>query len=180
MPEPIVAFDAAQVNGFDRRISSGLTTIFPDGKKLVMTFQMRFVIMLDITDPAHPTILRVFDFCTDTNEIGNMQIKIPESDQTTTFREFCAQNNNVSGTHVIIFPKGENRFIVINYFLKFGLAQFAGTRTVHAFKFNKEMTNFTYDHKFNPNFEFDNDFSQKTFHSLKAFPHHVQYFKLKD
>ena len=42
----------------------------------------------------------------------------------------------MTGTHLLIHPNGERRFIVINYFLKFGLTQFAGTRTVHVFKLN--------------------------------------------
>ncbi len=31
---------------------------------------------------------------------------------------------------------GENRFVVVNNFLKFGPAQFSGTRSVHSFKLN--------------------------------------------
>lgn len=177
--KPLPVFDAAQVNKYDRRISAALVTIFTDGKALLMTFQMRYIIMLDIRDPVHPKILRVFDFCTD-RELDHVQIKIPESTKTSTFRQFCMENGNITGSHVLLHPEGENRFIVINYFLKFGLAQFAGTRTVHAFKLNDRRTTFTYDHRFNPNFEFGKGFAKRlTFHSLKAFPHHVQYLKVK-
>lgn len=60
------------------------------------------------------------------------------------------------------------------------MAQFAGTRSVYAFKFNEDFTDFEYDHKFNPNFQSQDSQTQKslTFHSLKAFPHHDQYIRL--
>ena len=181
MPAPILVFDASVVNGFLKRPSAGITSIFPDGKRLLMTFQMRFVIMLNISDPVHPTILRVFDFCSDPS-LNDVYIQPPDSSQNTTFAQYCSVNNNRTGAHVLVHPTGENRFIVLNYFLHFGLAQFSGTRTVHAFKLNNQLTDFQYDKKFNPNFQFNsqNNQQQETFHSLKAYPHHVQYIRLND
>jgi selenium-binding protein 1 len=176
MPEPILVFDASVVNGFRKRASSGITSIFPDGKRLLMTFQMRYVIMLNITNPVHPTILRVFDFCSDP-ALNDVYIQPPGSSQNLTFAQYCSGNNNITGSHVLIHPIGESRFIVLNYFLHFGLAQFAGTRTVHAFKLNEQLTDFQYDKRFNPNFQFN--VQNETFHSLKAFPHHAQYIRLK-
>lgn len=111
---------------------------------------MLFVILVDIAQSRAPKILRTFDFCSDIS-IYNIPIPIPGTKNTTTFPQFCAENNNIVGTHVIVHPEGENRFIVLNYFLKFGIAQFAGTRTVHAIKFNNALTDFTYDRRFNPN-----------------------------
>jgi selenium-binding protein 1 len=35
MPEPILVFDASVVNGFRKRASAGITSIFPDGKHLL-------------------------------------------------------------------------------------------------------------------------------------------------
>ena len=179
--QPLPVFDTSVVNNFIKRPSAGITSIFPDGKLLLETFQMRFVILLNITQPEQPTFLRVFDFCSD-KAVRNMPIKVPESNETTTFPEFCAKNNNITGAHVIIHPQGERRFIVLNYFLKFGLAQFTGTRTVHAFKLNEDLTDFTYDEQFNPNFNFDTSSNKQrpTFHSLQAYPHHAQYLKLKN
>ena len=181
MPEPLPVLDTSQVNGLIKRPSAGISSIFPDGTRMLMTFQMRFVILLNITQPEHPTYLRVFDFCSD-NAVRNIPILAPGTTETTTFPQFCAKNNNITGTHVIIHPKGENRFIVLNYFLKFGLAQFAGARTVHAFKLNKDLTDFTYDNRFNPNFQFDSQSNRQrqTFHSLQAYPHHAQYLKVKN
>jgi hypothetical protein len=176
MPEPILVFDASVVNGFRKRASAGITSIFPDGKRLLMTFQMRYVIMLNITDPVHPIILRVFDFCSDPT-LNDVYIQPPGSSQNLTFAQYCSGNNNITGSHVLIHPIGESRFIVLNYFLHFGLAQFAGTRTVHAFKLNEQLTDFQYDKRFNPNFQFN--VQNETFHSLKAFPHHAQYIRLK-
>ncbi|CAF3953217.1 unnamed protein product, partial [Rotaria sp. Silwood1] len=75
-----------------------------------------------------------------------------DTNETTTFREYCVNNNNITGSHVLLHPNGENRFIVMNYFLKAGLAQFAGTRSVHVFKLNEQLTNFTYESRFNPIF----------------------------
>jgi hypothetical protein len=181
MPAPILVFDASVVNGFLKRPSAGITSMFPDGKRLLMTFQMRFVIMLNVTDPVHPTILRVFDFCSDPS-LNDVYIQPPDSSQNTTFAQYCSGNNNITGSHVLVHPKGEKRFIVLNYFLHFGLAQFSGTRTVHAFKLNDQLTDFQYDKRFNTNFEFSTQDSrqQETFHSLKAYPHHVQYIQFDD
>lgn len=179
MPSPMPVYDVSEVNGYVKRPSAGIVSIFPDGKRMIMTFQMRFVILVDITEPERPKFLRTFDFCSD-RSIFNMPIRIPGTNKKTTFPQFCANNNNNTGTHVIIHPNGESRFVVLNYFLKFGLAQFSGTRSVHAFKLNKHLTNFTYDHRFNPNFEFNRvsyDHRQ-TFHSLQAYPHHAQYLKV--
>ncbi len=178
IPKPLAVYDVSEVNGYIKRPSAGIVSIFPDGKRMIMTFQMRFVILVDITQPERPKFLRTFDFCTD-RSIYNMPIRVPGTNKITTFPQFCAQNSNNTGTHVVIHPQGDNRFIVLNYFLKFGLAQFAGTRSVHAFKLNKCLTDFTYDHRFNPNFEFSGisyDHRQ-TFHSLQAYPHHAQYLK---
>ncbi|CAF1285174.1 unnamed protein product [Adineta steineri] len=111
--------------------------------------------------------------------LDHVQIQVPDSDEVSTFPQFCAKNNNRTGAHIIHHPKGENRFIVVNYFLHFGLAQFSGTRTVHAFKLNKDLTKFEYDHKFNPNFQFKDSEQRLTFHSLHAFPHHAQYIRLE-
>ena len=179
LPAPLLAIDLSVVNGYHKRLSAGITAALPGGKALLMTFQMRFVVLLNITTLGQPTILRVFDFCSD-YALNHVTIQAPGSSENTTFAEFCAQNNNVTGSHVIIHPKGESRFVVVNYFLKFGLAQFAGTRTVHAFKLNKDLTSFEYDHKFNPNFQYDrlSKHPRPTFHSLRSYPHHVQYLKL--
>ncbi|CAF0942825.1 unnamed protein product [Rotaria sordida] len=180
MPEPIIAIDLSQVNGFQKRISAGLLSMFLNGKRVLMTFQLRYIILANITRPEKPNILRVFDFCSDPT-LKYMTINVPDSFEKTTFAKFCAQNNNIAGSHEILRPDDENRFVVINYFLKFGLAQFSGTRTLHAFKLNKDFTDFEYDHKFNPNFQFNGPPKKQrpTFHSLQAYPHHVQYLKLK-
>lgn len=179
MPKPLPVYDVSEVNGYIKKPSAGIVSIFPDGKRMLMTFQMRFVILVDITQPESPKFLRTFDFCTDTS-IVDMPIRIPGTDNTTTFPQFCAENSNNTGTHVIIHPEGESRFVVLNYFLKFGLAQFSGTRSVHAFMLNKDLTSFTYDHRFNPNYEYSRipyDYRQ-TFHSLQAYPHHAQYLRV--
>lgn len=179
IPEPLAVFDASVVNGYNLRPSAGIISIFPTGKHALMTFQMRFVMLFDITTP--PILIHTFDFCTD-NSVSNMPISVSGTTATTTFPQFCAANDNVVGTHVIIHPPGENRFVVLNYFLKFGLAQFSGTRSVHAFKLNPDLSNFEYDHRFNPNY--DGEKSSKllhpfqTFNSIQAYPHHAQYLKL--
>ncbi|CAF2886112.1 unnamed protein product [Rotaria sp. Silwood2] len=180
MPQPILAIDLSQVNGNQKRISAGLLSFFSNGQRLLMTFQMRYIILANTTRPEKPNILRVFDFCTDPT-LKYVTIGIPDSFEKTTFAKFCTQNNNITGSHAVLKPKYENRFIVMNYFLKFGLAQFSGTRTVHAFKLNKDLTDFEYDHKFNPNFQLDHSRKRqrRTFHSLQAYPHHAQYLKLK-
>ncbi len=175
--DPLPVFDLSHVNNYVKRVSAGIISISSDGTRLLMTFQMRFVILFDITQPENPQILRSFDFCSD-SEIATMPIIDPNTNATTTFPQFCANNNNMVGTHVLVHPNGESRFVIINYFLKFGLAQFAGTRTVHAFKLNPQSTNFTYDFRFDPNFQLS-QIQSLTFRSLSAYPHHAQYFKLK-
>ncbi|CAF1272156.1 unnamed protein product [Adineta steineri] len=167
----------AAVNNYQKRISACIMSFFPDGKRVLMTFQMRFVLLFDISKPEKPVILHVFDFCSD-KALDHVQIQVPDSDEVSTFPQFCAKNNKRTGAHIIHHPKGENQFIVVNYFLHFGLAQFSGTRTVHAFKLNKDLTKFEYDHKFNPNFQLDDSEQRLTFHSLHAFPHHAQYIRL--
>ncbi|CAF0826537.1 unnamed protein product [Rotaria sp. Silwood1] len=179
MKKPILAIDFSQVSGYQQRLSAGLLSMFSNGQRLLMTFQMRYILLVDITRPEQPNILRTFDFCSDPS-LENVIIGVPGSFENTTFAKFCTQNNNVVGSHSVLHPDNENRFIVLNYFLKFGLAQFPGTRTAHAFKLNNDSTDFEYDHRFNPNFQL-NDLPGKqrlTFHSLQAYPHHLQYLKL--
>ncbi|CAF3376393.1 unnamed protein product [Rotaria socialis] len=172
-------FDISEVNNYVKRISAGLISVSSDGTRLLMTFQMRFIILFNITQPNYPVILDVFDFCYD-ETLDSVPILNSDTNETSTFREYCANNNNITGSHVLLHPNGENRFIVMNYFLKAGLAQFAGTRSVHVFKLNEQLTNFTYEPRFNPNFQFNYTSQQQylTFHSLKAYPHHVQYLQL--
>jgi selenium-binding protein 1 len=181
MDAPQFVLDLSEVNNYIKHISAGIFSIFPDGTRMIATFQLRYVILFDITQPEFARIIHVFDFCSDPT-IYNMPIIDPNTNQITTFPEFCANNNNITGSHVIVHPAGESRFIVINYFLHFGLAQFSGTRTVHAFKLNPEATSFTYDSNFNPNFPSKSYFPQQhpTFYSLNSYPHHAQYLKLKN
>lgn len=181
MREPLLVYDLSKINGYHHKSSAGLISMFPNGKQMLMTFQMRFIILMDITQPEHPKIQQVFDFCTDPS-LSYVPIKTSASNRTTTYSKFCSEKNNITGTHWIIHPKGENRFVVVNYVVKFGMAQFEGTRMVHAFKFNKDFTGFTYDHQFNPNFQFDYQpkHAYQTFFSLKSYPHHVQYIKFKN
>ncbi|CAF2135498.1 unnamed protein product [Rotaria magnacalcarata] len=177
--EPQPVFDLSQVNNYVKRISAGLISVSSDGTRLLMTFQMRFIILFNITQPKHPVILDLFDFCYD-ETLDSVPIFNSDTNERTSFREYCANNNNITGSHVLLHPNGENRFIVVNYFLKAGLAQFAGTRSVHVFKLNEQLTNFTYESRFNPNFQSNYTSQQQylTFHSLKAYPHHVQYLLL--
>jgi len=166
MSQPIAVLDVSLVNNYHKILSAGITSFFPNGKLSIMTFQMRYVILMNTTVPEKPVILRAFDFCTDSS-LDQYIFQVPDSNETTTFAQYCASNNNVVGSHFCQYVPGENRFVVVNYFLKFGLAQFAGTRSIHAFKLNSDLTNFEYDHRFKPDF-----------HSPKAFPHHVQYIRL--
>lgn len=180
IPEPLPVFDASVVNGNNKSPSAGIVSMFPTGKHALMTFQMRFVLLFDIRIPETPKLLHTFDFCKD-NSVASLPIRVPGTTTTTTFSEFCAANNNIVGTHVIIHPPGERRFVVLNYFLKFGLAQFSGTRSVHAFKLNRDLSGFEYDHRFNPNFAGTDSAklipSLQTFYSLQAYPHHAQYLR---
>jgi len=171
MSQPIAALDVSVVNGYKKRPSAAILSLFPDGEHLLMSFQMRYVILVNIKSPLSPVILRAFDFCSD-EELNDVFIQAPDSYEPLKFAQFCEQNNNITGAHVLIHPTGEIRFIVINYFLHFGLAQYSGTRSVHAFKLDEDLNDFHYDKNFNPNFQFNN---QETFHSLQAYPHHVQY-----
>lgn len=173
--EPLIVLDVSVVNGYVKRPGADMISIFPTGKHALITSQMRFVILLDISEPETPKILHTFDFCTDSS-IRNLPIGVPGANTATTFPQFCAANSNLVGAHVIVHPSGENRFVVVNYFLKFGLAQFIGTRSVHAFKLNRDLSGFRYDHRFNPNFVGTGSTVQ-TFHSLRAYPHHAQYLR---
>ncbi|KAG4078047.1 hypothetical protein HA402_002098 [Bradysia odoriphaga] len=178
IPEPVPVLDASVVNGYDIRPSAGIIAIFESGKLAIMSFQMRFLLLVDISVPDEPNILYTFDFCTDSST-SDMPIQIPGLPGTTTFPEYCAANANNTGTHVVMIPPGENRFIVLNYFLQFGLAQFSGTRSMHVFKVDPNLRSFTFDQRFNPNFpgaELSPDFP--TFYSMQAHPHHAGYIKL--
>jgi len=60
-------------------------------------------------------------------------------------------------------PYTDNRFIVINYFLVFGLASANQARTVHSFAWtDTTKTHFVVEHNFNPN---------PTLGALQASPH---------
>lgn len=174
--EPVPVLDASVVNGYDIRPSAGIIAIFESGELAIMSFQMRFLLLVDIRVPENPNILHTFDFCTH-RSISHMPIQIHGTSRPTTFPEFCASNGNNTGTHVVMLPPGENRFIVLNYFLQFGLAQFSGTRSMHAFKLDPLLTSFSYDHRFNPNFP-DTHSHFPTFYSMQAHPHHADYIKL--
>ncbi|CAF4010345.1 unnamed protein product, partial [Rotaria sp. Silwood1] len=61
--ESLAVFDVSEVNNYVKLISAGLISISCDGTRLLMTFQMRFIILFNITQPEYPVILHVFDFC---------------------------------------------------------------------------------------------------------------------
>jgi hypothetical protein len=123
------------VNGITG-LSSGYSPISADGLRIVMTFSMRFVVLCNLTDPAKPTTLDLFDFCNP-----------PPGSGAPDFSVECDASNNSVGTHYIIFF-GDFRVVCVNYFLILGNFNFAGTGSVHAFKLDSSRTKLIYDADF--------------------------------
>jgi hypothetical protein len=148
-------------------LSAGIISYSQDGTRMVMSLLMRYVLLWNVTDPAAPRILRTFDFCNAT-ELENTTFPIAgHPNQHQSISQFCS-TGGLPGSHYVLWPHGDTRFVVVNYFLAFGLAQFPGTRTVHAFKFtDATATNFEYDFAFNPN---------PKLAALSASPHAVTFF----
>eukprot|EP00026_Physarum_polycephalum_P008690 Phypoly_transcript_08786.p1 GENE.Phypoly_transcript_08786~~Phypoly_transcript_08786.p1 ORF type:complete len:464 (+),score=63.36 Phypoly_transcript_08786:37-1428(+) len=145
-------------------LSAGIVSYSQDGSRMVMTLQMKWVVLLNISDPEHPRVLDSFYWC---NATALVDKKFSINGQQQTFSEFCA-TGALPGNHYVLWPQGQERFIVVNYFLTFGLAQFPGTRTVHAFKFTDEShSKFEYDGAFDPNPQLSR---------LSASPHAVTFF----
>jgi len=148
-------------------LSAGIISYSQDGTRMVMTFLMRYVLLWNVTDPAVPRILRTFDFCNATELLSTTFPISGHPTQSHTIAQFCA-TGGLPGSHYVLWPHGSTRFVVVNYFLAFGLAQFPGTRTVHAFKItNSDATYFEYDFAFNPN---------PRLAALSASPHAVTFF----
>jgi len=148
-------------------LSAGIVSYAQDGTRMVMSLQMKWVLLMNITVPEQPYLLRQFAWC-NASETHNLSFPISgHPGQRRTMAELC-QSGSLPASHYVLWPHGQKRFIVVNYFLAFGLAQFAGARTVHAFKFtNDDFSDFEYDFDFNPN-------DQLAYHS--ASPHAVTYF----
>jgi hypothetical protein len=166
---PLHVFDFSYLSGRTDGhggLSAGIVSYATDGKRMVMSLLMKWVVLMNITDPEHPFVLRHFGWCNATEILNTTFPVTGHPDQRFTYAQLCA-TGVLPATHYVLWPPGEKRFMVINYFLNFGLSKFAGGRTVHVFKYNDDITDFTYDKKFNPN-----DFLA----GLSASPHSVSYF----
>jgi hypothetical protein len=142
---PKFVLDFEEITG-TKMLSACLFAFSNDGTRTLLSFQMRYIFLMDTSNPENPQVLQVYDFCQENQKIY--------PSQSTTFPQWCSANGNVVGTHFFIWPKNQNRFVVFNYFLNFGMATFAGTKTVHSFTFNRDFTRMTLDTTFNPNDQF--------------------------
>jgi len=166
---PLHVFDFSYLSGRTDGhggLSAGIVSYSQDGTRMVMTLLMKWVVLMNITDPEHPFVLRQFGWCNATEILNKTFLVSGQTQQRFTYAQLCAQGN-LPGSHYVLWPPGEKRFIVINYFLVFGLDHFGGGKTVHAFNYNDDFSDFTYDQNFDPN---------ESFASLSACPHVVTYF----
>jgi hypothetical protein len=131
---------ATLVNGITG-LSSGYAPITADGRRIVMTFSMRYVTLCDISDPSNPFDLDVFDFCDP-----------PPLSGAPDFSAECDATNNMVGTHYAYIIG--DRVVVVNYFLILGNFNFAGTGTVHAFRMADDYSKLVYDVDFQHELEF--------------------------
>jgi hypothetical protein len=129
-------FDLATIVNGVTGLSSGYGPVSPDGKRISMTFSMRYVTLCDISDPENPFDLDIFDFCDP-----------PVGSGAPDFSAECDATNNSVGTHYAFFFG--DRLVVFNYFLILGNFNFAGTGTVHAFRLEDNWSKLVYDRHFN-------------------------------
>jgi hypothetical protein len=122
------------VNGITG-LSSGVAQFTSDGKRVIMTFSMRYVTLMDITDPRHPIQLDIFDFCNP-----------PPLSGAPDFTAECDASNNNVGTH--FSTVWGNRIVVVNYYLILGNFNFGGTGTIHCFTLENNATKLVYDPSF--------------------------------
>jgi hypothetical protein len=157
------------IAGDDYVPSAGIVQITADGKRMLMSYRMRYVLLFNIEEPTAPVHLQTFDFC---GVADSYQLPVSGTDdQFTTYSAYCAANGNLVGTHYVhlAHESDEDRFLVVNYFLNFGLATFAGARSVHAFQFDSNRNSFAIDLAFDPNPQLA---------TLSASPHAAHYIRL--
>ena len=140
-------------------ISTGISQITSDGKRFIQTYAMRWVILFSIdynqkTDVHSISLLDSFDMCNP-----------PRNHGLSYLVDVCASTNNKPGPHYIKYDERRERFIVVNYFLRVGVAYFPGSQTIHSFDLVNNRRKLRYDVRFAPNLSIN----KKT----KAYPHSV-------
>ena len=140
-------------------ISTGMSQITSDGKRLIQSYAMRWVLLFSIdynrkTDDYGIHLLDSFDMCDP-----------PRRAEVSYLVKVCASTNNTPGTHYIKYDERRKRLMVVNYFIRVGVAYFPGSHTIHSFYLVNDRKKLRYDAKFAPNLSI----SKK----IKAYPHSV-------
>jgi hypothetical protein len=175
---PKEVFDLSLLHG-ERTRSAGILRITGDGKRLIMTHAMRYLILFDIEDRDHPRLLKKFDFC---DPLNGLNINC------------CQQfDEGKPGAHYVLLVN-DQRIVCITYFLSFLKFQYGGTKQAFVFDLNADKTDFTLDYAFDPDFSETGDIHVKTSVNIpvvglintdvavaitqRASPHSVQYRSL--
>jgi hypothetical protein len=147
---PMLDLALAVSNGV-RSLSAGLYHFSSTGNRLLMTFQLRFIVLIGF-DAARTSasVLQAFDFCSDLASSGQ---------QTIDFAGVCANTGQKPGSHYLRLAADESSLFLTNYFVVVGNAVFAGSRSGHSFTISKgkgkggEIESLSYDFRFAPDFE---------------------------
>lgn len=137
---PLLLINLADaVNGGVKSLSAGLFRFTKTGNRLVTTFDLRYVVLLEISeDRRNASVIKVFDYC-------------------ILYPQVCLQTGGKPGSHYLRFDVAEERFWVVNYFIEVGIAILNGTQTMSSFYAKRsgeegEVNSFTLDPYFNPVF----------------------------
>ena len=139
---------AAAITGGVRSLSVGLFHFGRTGNRMLMTFQLRYVVLIAI-DPSRASarVLQTFDFCA-AHAQGQVSIDFPA---------MCAADGNHPGSHYIRIAADEARFYLTNYFIVVGNAALPGTQSAHSFRISKdaqgEFASFDFEEQFAPDFQ---------------------------
>jgi hypothetical protein len=145
---PLLDLAVAVSNG-DRSISAGIYQFSNTGNRLLMTFQLRFIVLIAF-DAARTaaSVLQVFDFCSDLPIRGR---------QTIDFGAVCENKGSKPGPHYLRLAADESTLFLTNYFIVLGNADLAGSKSGHSFTINKDkrgdIESFSYDFGFAPDFQ---------------------------
>ena len=99
-----------------------------------MTLQLRYVVLLAF-DPARTaaTVLSAFDFCSDPAARGPRPARVD-------FAAVCGATGNKPGAHYLRLAADERTLLLTDSFIVLGNADFAGSRSAHAFAVRKDAS----------------------------------------
>eukprot|EP00047_Mylnosiga_fluctuans_P001365 m.219956 g.219956 ORF g.219956 m.219956 type:complete len:417 (+) comp10282_c0_seq1:182-1432(+) len=122
-------FDLTTLNGGVAALNPGIMQVTANGKYLLLTYAMRYVVSFAINRNQTVSLVQSFDMCT-----------------APTIN--CSLYGNAPGPHYIRLSETEDRITVVNYFLKFGVVEASGAQSLTVFNFNKAEGTFEFEPRF--------------------------------